>query len=111
MEVIEIQVPKVSELNQSDIADMIGISVDTLNNYIRQRGDVVRLSNKSKAAKSQEQLACDMNMSVSTLQNFKFLEVVRFNFRPSFRLQLRSTVSESMFNIRSATRRWLLTLS
>lgn len=25
--------PKVSDLNQSDIADMIGISVDTLNNY------------------------------------------------------------------------------
>lgn len=25
--------PKVSDLNQSDIAEMIGISVDTLNNY------------------------------------------------------------------------------
>ena len=27
------KLPKVSEVNQSDIADMIGISVDTLNNY------------------------------------------------------------------------------
>lgn len=26
-------VPKLSDVNQSDIADMIGISVDTLNNY------------------------------------------------------------------------------
>ena len=27
------KLPKVSEVNQSDIAEMIGISVDTLNNY------------------------------------------------------------------------------
>lgn len=27
------KLPKVSEVNQSDIADMIGISVDTLSNY------------------------------------------------------------------------------
>ena len=27
------KLPKVSEVNQSDIADMIGISVDTLQNY------------------------------------------------------------------------------
>ena len=27
------KLPKVSEVNQSDIADMIGISVGTLNNY------------------------------------------------------------------------------